>query len=530
MLASRVLQRGGLVCSRQAACSLPFTVALRSYNSKDHHPDLHQTTPAKIKKTNNPPNDVHSQAAAAPPPQKALLSPKVPGVVGHHQTLVHLPQKTVADNLPVTYSDISRAAIAIHTGVRRTSCDRSYFLSELCGMNVFLKNEFMQFTGSFKERGARFTLMQLKREEHNGTSAFSSSRGVIAASAGNHALALAYHGSLLNVPITVVMPEVAPLAKVDKCKRFGARVIIAGAHIGESKSIAEGMMQKEGLVYVNGYDDPNIIAGAGTLGIEIVEQCPQVDVVVVPVGGAGLIAGVSCAVKTLKPECKVYGVEPRFAASFTRALEVGKPEAVKIEPTLADGLAVPMVGPHAFKVAREYVDDCFLATEKEIAVACLRLIENEKMVVEGGGATGLTAILPGGPLDVPEMKGKTVVIPLCGGNIDTTVLGRVIDRGLAADHRLIRFVATVSDRPGGIAKLTTLLAVNGASIKDIYHERAWLHSSISNVQVKVIVEMQGYEHCKILRNAMKEAGYPVLWDEDMTDSGDIVGTTHKVIL
>ena len=240
-----------------------------------------------------------------------------------------------------------------------------------------------------------------------------------------------------------------------------------GAHIGEAKAYAEKLCASEQLEYVNGYDDPSIIAGAGTMGIEIIEDVPCVDVVVVPVGGAGLIAGISCAVKTLKPDVIVFGVEPEFAASYTAALAAGKPVSVKVTPTLADGLAVPMVGPHAFEVARHYVDECVLCTEKEVSLAILRLIENEKMVVEGGGAAGLAALLPGAQLDRPELKGKNIVVPLCGGNIDTTVLGRVLERGLAADDRLKALVATVSDRPGGIAKLTTLLGNHGASIKDM---------------------------------------------------------------
>jgi threonine dehydratase len=312
----------------------------------------------------------------------------------------------------------------------------------------------------------------------------------------------------LGVPVTVVMPTVAPLAKVDKCKvssatghrctclyelahcaypsrqchsieqKFGARIIIEGAHIGESKEFAERLGATEGLSYVNGYDDPPIIAGAGTIGIEIIEDVPCVDAVVVPIGGAGLIAGISAAVKTLKPDVLVYGVEPEFAASYTAALQAGKPVPAIVTPTLADGLAVPVVGPHAFEVARHYVDECVLCTEKEVSLAILRLIENEKMVVEGGGATGLAALLPGAKLDRPELKGKNIVVPLCGGNIDTTVLGRVIERGLAADDRMRNFIATVSDRPGGIGRLTTLLGEVGASIKDMYHERAFMYSNI----------------------------------------------------
>ena len=275
------------------------------------------------------------------------------------------------------------------------------------------------------------------------------------------------------------------------------------------------MVASDGLDYVNGYDDPPILAGAGTIGMEIIDDVPCVDFVVVPVGGAGLIAGISCAVKTLKPDIKVIGVEPQFCASYTAALKAGKPVPAQFTPTLADGLAVPVVGEHAFEVARHYVDECVLTTEKEISLAVLRLLENEKVVVEGGGAAGLAALLPGGALDRPDLKGKNIVVPLCGGNIDTTVLGRVLDRGLAADQRLVNFYATVSDRPGGISKLTTLLSEQGASIKDIYHERAWLHSSVDQVQVKCVVELQGKEHGLRVKKALLDQGYPIVWNTEL---------------
>jgi len=416
------------------------------------------------------------------------------------------------ENLPVTFADISRAHVSIRDGIVRTRCEKSYFLSEVVGANIYLKPEFSQFTGSFKERGARNALLHHLRED--GGDAFRQT-GAIAASAGNHALALAYHGKELGIPITVVMPRVAPLAKVDKCRKFGARIIIEGAHIGEAKEYAETLMKSEGLQYINGYDDPPIVAGAGTIGIEMIDDVPNVDAVVVPVGGAGLIAGISCAIKTLKPECKVYGVEPEFCSSYIAALKAGKPVPAPFSPTLADGLAVPVVGPHAFEVAKHYVDECVTCSEKEISLAVLRLLENEKMVVEGGGAAGLAALLPGGKLDRSELKGKNIVIPLCGGNIDTTVLGRVLDRGLAADNRLCNFIATVSDRPGGIAKLTELLSNEDASIKDMYHERAWLHSSVDQVNVKCVVELQGVEHAKRLRNALLAKGYPLVWDTEL---------------
>lgn len=295
-------------------------------------------------------------------------------------------------------------------------------------------------------------------------------------------------------------------------QKFGARIIIEGSHIGEAKEYAETLVKSDGLLYINGYDDPPILAGAGTIGMEIIEDVPHVDVVVVPVGGAGLIAGISCAIKTLKPDAKVIGVEPEFCASYTAALRAGRPVPFPMTPTLADGLAVPVVGAHAFEVARHYVDECVTTSEKEISLAVLRLIENEKIVVEGGGACGLAALLPGAQLDRADMKGKTIVVPLCGGNIDTTVLGRVLDRGLAADKRLVNFYATVSDRPGGIAKLTMLLSEEGASIKDIYHERAWLHTSVDQVQVKCVVELQGADHGKRVHEALIRQGYPVEWN------------------
>jgi threonine synthase len=208
--------------------------------------------------------------------------------------------RVIRDNLPVTFADISRAHVAIRDGVVRTKCEKSVFLSEMIGANIYLKPEFRQFTGSFKERGARNAILKLKNRDPE-----SAKRGVIAASAGNHALALAYHGRELGIPVTVVMPTVAPLAKVDKCRKFGARIIIEGMHIGEAKTYAETLVQTEGLTYINGYDDPPIIAGAGTIGIELIDDVPNVDIVVVPVGGAGLIAGIACSVKTLKPEARV---------------------------------------------------------------------------------------------------------------------------------------------------------------------------------------------------------------------------------
>lgn len=361
---------------------------------------------------------------------------------------------TDAESLPVSFDDIIRAHYRIASGIKRTACDYSMFLSEMTGCNIYLKKDFSQLSGSFKERGGRNSLMMLTDEEKQ--------RGVITASAGNHALALAWHGKDLGIPVTCVMPTVAPMTKVEKCRKFGANIIIHGQHIGEAREYA--LAEHKDLKYINGYNDPEIIAGAGSMGIEIMEQVPNAEVIVVPVGGAGLIAGVSLAVKTLRPSVQVIGVEPDNCASYMAAIKAGRPVDGFKEATLADGLAVPVVGPISFEVAKRCVDDCVSVSEIAISIAMLRLIETEKLIVEGGGATGLAALLPGGPL-YGRFKGKNVVVPLCGGNVDTTVLGRVIDRGLAADKRLIRFAATVSDRPGGIAKLAKEMADVGVSIK-----------------------------------------------------------------
>ena len=440
---------------------------------------------------------------------------------------------------PITnFSDISRAMVAIKTGIRRTSCVQSYYLSELCHATIYLKPEQQQFTGSFKERGARYAILQLiaaaevaARTEDTTEEGGGSGVHVIAASAGNHALALAYHGQDLGVPVTVVMPTRAPMVKVDRCRQFGATILLHGEHIGEAKAYAEHLVATAAtaadrtttttqdpqlpppLTYINGYDDHDIVAGAGTIGIEIIEDVPDVDIVVIPVGGAGLIAGVSCAIKTLRPhQCRVIGVEPDYCPSYTAAIHAGRPVPVPVRHTLADGLAVPQVGAHAYQVATQYVDECVVVDEQAISIAVLRLIEQEKQVVEGAGATGLAAVLPGGPLHGrADIVGKTIVIPLCGGNIDTTVLGRVLERGLAADHRLVDFYAEVSDRPGGIAKFAKLLHAHQASIKDIFHERAWLHTSVDHVRVHCIVELNGRAHAERVKQALLDAGYPILW-------------------
>ncbi|KAI5726946.1 hypothetical protein M8J76_011655 [Diaphorina citri] len=368
------------------------------------------------------------------------------------------------------FADITSAAYKIKDGIVLTPCMKSH-LSELTKMEIFLKKDFFQVTGSFKERGACYALLMLSEDQKK--------KGVISASLGNHAQAMCYHGSRLNIPVTVVMPIVAPIMKIQACRRYGATVIVEGADMKEAKNIALKKGAELGLTYINGYDHPDIMAGQGTVGLEIVDQVANIDAIVVPVGGGGLIAGVALAVKTLYPSIKIYGVESDRCASFSTAIKHGKPTPVSVQPTLADGLAVPLVGWNAFETAAPLIDKMIVVKEEWIAMAILRLIEMEKCVVEGAGASGLAAILSG---QCDELVGKRVVLPLCGGNIDTTILGRCIERGLAADGRLVKFSVNLSDRPGGIAELCTILASVGVSIKDVMHERAWVTRDVFSVK------------------------------------------------
>ncbi len=322
----------------------------------------------------------------------------------------------------------------------------------------------------------------------------------------------------MNIPVTVIMPTIAPLNKVESTKKYGATVKQFGMHLLESKEYAMSHHEFNGMTYINGYDDSDIIAGAGSMGIEIMEQVPDLDALVVPVGGGGLIAGLGLAVKTLHPNSKVFGVEPKFCPSFTEAMKAGEPVDAGAVPTLADGLAVSKVGANAFEVARHFVDDISVVTERLIALSVLRLLEMERCVVEGGGAIGIASVLPGGPLhNHPDLKGKKVVFPLCGGNIDVPVLGRVIDRGLAVDHRLGRFIVSVSDRPGGIHHLTKILCDNGASIRDMYHERAFLHSHVDQVQIRCVIETTSLTHQQAIDSKLRENGLNAVWGKDPED-------------
>ena len=372
-------------------------------------------------------------------------------------------------------------------------------MSEITGARIYCKLDNLQRTGSFKERGARNALLRLTRDQQK--------RGVIAASAGNHAAALAYHGQLLGIPVTVVMPDYAPLIKTSTSKRLGARVIVKGRDFTEARAEADRLATEEGLAYIHGFDAPDIIAGQGTIGLEILEQVKNADAIVCPVGGGGLLAGLCLAVKSLRKKIRIIGVESTATGNLTAALKARRPVLRPRRPTLADGLATLTVGPNAFSLIRGRVDRVVQVSEDWIALAILRFVERDKIVIEGAAATPLAAMMAG---LLPELKGKRVVLVTCGGNIDPAILSRVIEKGLVHDGRLTRFTVVISDRPGGLAELTRVIAARGASIKDIEHDRAFSGPDVSAVNAVCTVETRDHAHIRELHRALRRHGFPVL--------------------
>ncbi|MFM8433957.1 MAG: threonine ammonia-lyase [Planctomycetia bacterium] len=400
--------------------------------------------------------------------------------------------------MTLSLADIRAAHERIRSGIYRSPCPPSIPLSDLTGSEIFCKLDLLQRTGSFKERGARNALLLLDADQRR--------RGVVAASAGNHALGLAYHGRLLGIPVTVVMPRFAPLVKVATCRRLGAAVILEGETFDDARRLAIEIAARDGLERIHGFDDLRVIAGQGTMGLEILEDVPDADALVVPCGGAGLLAGVATAAKALKPGIRIVAVEPAAAGSLSASLAAGRPTAVAIRPTLADGLAVGTVGERSFAIAAPLVDRVVTVGEDALALAVLRLLELEKTVVEGAGASALAALLDDA---CPELRGRKVVLLLCGGNIDLSILDRVIDHGLVADGRRWRFSTRVSDRPGGIARLAAVIAAAGANVREIVHDRAFSGPDVFSTTVEVTVDTADRDHVRLLADRLAAEGFSV---------------------
>ena len=361
-----------------------------------------------------------------------------------------------------------------------------------------LKAEFRQRTGSFKDRGSLNKLLVMGEDARR--------RGVVAASAGNHAQALAFHAARLDVPCTIVMPETAPLIKVANTKRHGARVFQTGRTLSDGMAEVERIVAREGAVGVHAFDDPAVMAGQGTIGLEIVEQAPEASTIVVPVGGGGMISGIAAAAKALRPGVRVVGVEAATSPGAVQSLKAGAPVRVESADTLADGIAVKRIGELAYPFLESLVDDVVLVDEREIADAVFFLLEREKAVVEGAGATPVAALLEGKIALSPD---ETVVCVLSGGNIDVNIIARIIDRGMRDDGRLARLRVLVRDRPGSLNQLTAVVADEGANVLDIHHVRAFGDVSVGEVSIEIRAETRGRAHAMRIVEKLRGLGHTV---------------------
>jgi threonine dehydratase len=397
----------------------------------------------------------------------------------------------------VTLKDIQRARERLRSAIFFSPCAYSGMVSGLTGCQVFFKLDNLQMTGSFKERGACNKLLSLTTKQRE--------KRVIAASAGNHGLAVAFHARRLGIPATIVMPSSAPLIKVASARRFGAELVLTGQDLAEAFAAARRLEKEQKSTFIHPFDDPLIIAGQGTLGLELMEQEPDLEAVIVPVGGGGLIAGVALALKESRAQVRVVGVQAERMPGMRTALEKGKIETIPYAATIADGIAVRQVGELTLPLVQKYVDEIVTVSEEEIARAILLLLEVEKTVVEGAGATTLAALVN----RKVELTGKRVVLLLSGGNIDMNVIARVIEKGLVQEGRLVRLSLIVTDRPGALAKVSTLIADHGANILEIVHTRGLSRAEIGESEITLTLETHGLEHIEEVRTALQRAGYYV---------------------
>jgi threonine dehydratase len=395
----------------------------------------------------------------------------------------------------ITFSDIVQARKRIGSQVYLSPCAYSETISRMAGNRVFFKLENLQMTGSFKERGALNRLLTLTKDE--------AKRGIIAASAGNHGMALAFHSQRLGIPSTIVMPAHAPLVKASWVQRYGARTRMHGMDYDSAFDEAERMSREEKLVFVHAFDDPWVVAGQGTLGMELYEQNPELDAVVVPVGGGGLIAGVALALKELGPGIRVIGVQTEQVPAMRAALDKGEIVCLPTATTIADGIAVRAVGEIPFQIVKKYVDEMVTVSEGEIANAVLLLLEIEKTVTEGAAAAPLAALLN----RKIAINGKNVALIVSGGNIDVNLISRIIEKGLIQDGRLTRLSIILPDRPGTLARLTQCIGNEGANILQIEHVRGFGEMAIGETEVGFILETTGWDQIRRLHEAIRREGF-----------------------
>jgi threonine dehydratase len=395
----------------------------------------------------------------------------------------------------ITIADIHAARERLGKAIYRTPCPESLTLGKLCGCRVFNKLENLQMTGSFKERGALNKLLQLNAAEKQA--------GIVAASAGNHAQGVAYHATRLGIRSVIVMPKQTPLIKVSNTRDLGGEVVLHGANYDEALVQAKQLAATHGYTFVHAFDDDAIIAGQGTLGLELLDEEVKFDAVVVPIGGGGMISGIAIALKTMRPDLRVIGVEPGYFPSMKAAVEQGQTVEVAGQPTIADGLAVKRAGERTLEIVRKYVDEIVTVSEGEIASAILKMLEIEKTVVEGGGAAGLAALLF---KKVAGVEGKRVAIVISGGNIDPNLLTKIIERGLAKDGRLVRVRTLMRDRPGELARICQHVAEVGSNIIEVAHNRAFSDLEVGGVEIDLTLETRGREQIEQLLQVFRADG------------------------
>jgi threonine dehydratase len=392
--------------------------------------------------------------------------------------------------------DVTRAAAALKGSIIETDCDPSRTFSAMFGCEVWLKFENLQFTASFKERGALNRLLALAPDERR--------RGVIAMSAGNHAQGVAYHAERLGVPATIVMPLGTPMVKVENTKRFGAEVILEGRTLEEAAAFAHRHGKERGLVFIHPYDDPLVIAGQGTIALEMLAEVPDLDCLVVPIGGGGLVSGIALAAKALKPSIRVVGVQAALYPSMYNCIK-GAHLPMRGD-TLAEGIAVKAPGRLTQELVRTLVDDIVLVSETELERAVSLFISIEKTVVEGAGAAGLAALIA----DPHRFAGRKVGLVLCGGNIDTRLLASVLTRELARDGRLSRLVVDLTDRPGQLAGVATVVGNAGANVVEVYHQRVFTDLPAKGTELHLVIETRDRAHLEETVENLKRAGFAVL--------------------
>ena len=394
----------------------------------------------------------------------------------------------------VNLERIESARRALRGIVQPTPLIRSRFLSEQTGGQVFLKAENLQRTGSFKIRGAYYRMLRLTDDER--------SRGVIAASAGNHAQGVAWAAGKLGIRATIVMPETAAIAKVEATRAYGAEVLLHGNHFDEAMTLALEICRTEGRILIHAFDDPDVIAGQGTLALELLEELKEMDYVLVPIGGGGLLAGMGTVLKSLCPHIRLIGVESRYSNSMYRSLQEGKPISGESGATLADGLAVKYPSERTLKLAQRVVDDIVVVEEEDIPHAILFLLERARLVVEGAGAVGVAALLSGRV----KISGNGIAV-LTGGNIDVNRIARVIEHGLASEGRFLRLKLRLADRPGSLQALLKAVADLGANVLSVEHDRLHPGVPVGMARVTLLVEARNHGHSLEIREHLKQQGY-----------------------